>query len=206
MESNRYQPIEGPTAWNGAEISRSDEWIYLLSAEERDAIERLASEVRKSGKSYEQIERDKVTLGALAPAVRSWRETLHSGRGFVLIRGLPVEHLSQADAAAIYWAIGLHLGTPVPQNFQGELLTSVRDTGADPNDPSTRLYKTRAEQDFHTDGADIIGLLCLQTSKRGGESRIVSSVSVYNEIVHRRPELAPVLFENFYWHYFEPNM
>jgi hypothetical protein len=86
------------------------------------------------------------------------------------------------------------------------LLTDIRDTGADPNDPSTRLYKTRAEQDFHTDGADIIGLLCLKTSKSGGESRIVSSVSVFNEVLRRRPELAPLLFEDFYWHYFEPQM
>jgi hypothetical protein len=73
---------------------------------------------------------------------------------------------------AAYWTIGLHLGVPVPQNLSGELLTDIRDTGANPDDPSTRLYKTRAEQDFHTDGADI----------------------------------APLLFENFYWHYFEPHM
>ena len=70
---------------------------------------------------------------------------------------------------------GLQLGSPVPQNFQGELLTDIRDTGDDPADPSTRLYKTRAEQDFHTDGADVIGLLCLQRAKRGGESRLASA-------------------------------
>src|SRR5262245_18113050 len=122
MASTRFEPIEGPTAWTGAKLSRSDEWIYSLSAEETAAIERLASELRNSGTSYQQIERDKVTLGALAPAVRAWREALHRGRGFVLIRGLPVERLSEADAAAVYWTIGLHLGTPVPQNFHGELL------------------------------------------------------------------------------------
>jgi len=138
--------------------------------------------------------------------VRRWRDTLHRGRGFVLVRGLPVERMTPDDAAAVYWVLGLHLGAPVPQNFSGELLTDIRDTGADPGDPSTRLYKTRAEQDFHTDGADIIGLLCLKTSKSGGESRIVSSVAVYNEVLRRRPDLAPLLFENFYWHYFEPHM
>ena len=79
-------------------------------------------------------------------------------------------------------------------------------TGADPSDPSTRLYKTRAEQDFHTDGADIIGLLCLRGSKHGGESRIVSSVTVVNEVFRRDPALVPVLFRDFYWHYFEPHM
>ena len=110
------------------------------------------------------------------------------------------------DAVAAYWALGLHLGSPVPQNFSGEVLTHVRDTGADPTAPSTRLYKTRAEQDFHTDGADVIGLLCLRGAKRGGESRIVSSISVVNAIGKKRPELVPVLFRDFYWHYFEPEM
>jgi hypothetical protein len=114
--------------------------------------------------------------------------------------------MSDEEAALAYWALGLHLGTPVPQNFLGETLVDIRDTGADPSAPSTRLYKTRAEQDFHTDGADIIGLLCLRTSKRGGESRIVSSVTVFNEILRRRPDLAPVLFRDFHWHYFEPQM
>jgi hypothetical protein len=114
--------------------------------------------------------------------------------------------MSFDDAVAAYWALGLHLGTPVPQNFSGEVLTHVRDTGADPTDPSTRLYKTRAEQDFHTDGADVIGLLCLRGAKQGGESRIVSSISVVNAIGKKRPELVPVLFRDFYWHYFEPEM
>jgi hypothetical protein len=94
----------------------------------------------------------------------------------------------------------------VPQNFAGETLTDVRDTGADPADPSTRLYKTRAEQDFHTYGADVIGLLCLRGAKTGGASRIVSSVTVVNEIRRRHRALAPVLFDDFYWHYFEPHM
>jgi Taurine catabolism dioxygenase TauD, TfdA family len=195
-------PIQGPAAWTGAELGRTDEWIYPLSDAERDEVVRLG----RTGKPREQITRDDVRLEALAPAVREWRETLECGRGFVLIRGLPVERLSHAEAALAYWALGLHLGTPVPQNFQGELLTDVRDTGADPNDPSTRLYRTRAEQDFHTDGADIIGLLCLKTARSGGQSRIVSSVTVFNEILRRRPELAPVLFRDFYWHYFEPHM
>src|SRR4029078_13582378 len=101
---------------------------------------------------------------------------------------------------AAYWAIALHLATPMSTNFSGELLTDIRDTGADPTDPSTRLYKTRAEQDFHTDGADIMRLLCLRGAKRGGESRIVSSVTVVNEIARRTPELVPVLFEPSAWH------
>ncbi|HYC56327.1 MAG TPA: TauD/TfdA family dioxygenase [Candidatus Binatia bacterium] len=197
-------PIPGPAAWTGSQLRNTDEWIHRLSTAEVAAAERIASAL--AGRSLASVTREDVDLEALGPAVRSWREALHRGRGFVLVRGLPVESLGKDGAAAVYWVIGLHLGTPVPQNFLGEHLTDIRDTGADPSDPATRLYKTRAEQDFHTDGADIIGLLCLRTSRSGGESRIVSSVSVFNEVLRRRPDLAAVLFQDFYWHYFEPQM
>ena len=199
-------PIDVPAAWRGPQLARSDEWIYRLSDGEIADVERVVAALRRAGVAREQLQRDAVRFDSLAPAIEDWRDTLARGRGFVLVRGLPVERMSAEDAALAYWTIGLQLGTPVPQNFQGEMLTAVRDVGADPNDPSTRLYKTRAEQDFHTDGADIIGLLCLRTAKRGGESRIVSSVSVYNEVLRRRPDLAAVLFADFYWHYFEPEM
>jgi hypothetical protein len=199
-------PVEGPAAWRGPELAKRDEWIYSLSGREIAEIERLVAELRRTGKARDQIVRDDVRLDALAPAVRAWRDALGRGRGFVLVRGLPVGRMSDDDAALAYWALGLHIGSPVPQNFAGETLVAVRDTGADPTAPSTRLYKTRAEQDFHTDGADVIGLLCLRTSKRGGESRIVSSVTVFNEVLRRRPDLAPVLFRDFYWHYHEPQM
>jgi len=53
----------------------------------------------------------------------------------------------------------------VPQNFLGETLVHVRDTGADPP-PEHPAVQDPVEQDFHTDAADIIGLLCLRTPKR----------------------------------------
>jgi len=205
-QTKKLTPIDGRAAWRGPELARSDEWIHRLSAGEIADIERVVADLRRLGTPREQLTAAAVAFAALRPALNAWREELARGRGFLLVRGLPVERMSPDDAALAYWAIGLQLGTPVPQNFQGEMLTSVRDVGADPNDPSTRLYKTRAEQDVHTDGADIIGLLCLRTAKRGGESRIVSSVSVFNEVLRRRPDLATVLFNDFYWHYFEPEM
>jgi hypothetical protein len=204
MKEERMQPVTGASAWYGRDLARSDEWVHHLSRAEIDDLLRVVAAVRRTPR--DQVGAADVPLDALAPAMAAWRETLRRGRGFVLIRGLPLERMSSEDAALAYWALGLHLGTPAPQNFLGETLVDIRDTGADPNDPSTRLYKTRAEQDFHTDGADIIGLLCLRTSKSGGASRIVSSVTVFNEVLRRRPDLAPVLFRDFYWHYFEPQM
>ncbi len=196
--------IAGPAAWRGGDLAQRNDWIHPLTADEVAGLEDWAS--RLHGRPFDAIRRDDAPAGALAPALAGWRAALAHGRGFVLIRGLPVDRLSADDAARVYWALGLHLGSPVPQNLAGELLTDVRDTGADPGDPGTRLYRTRAEQDFHTDGADIIGLLCLRTARRGGESRIVSSVTVYNEVLRQRPDLAALLFQDFYWHYHEPQL
>lgn len=99
--------------------------------------------------------------------------------------------------------LGLSLGTLASQNAAGDLLGHVRDTGADPSDPAVRLYKTREAQPFHTDGADVIGLLCLRPAKRGGVSRIVSSLSVVEEIQRKRPDLAPLLFQPFHFDFNE---
>jgi hypothetical protein len=122
---------------------------------------------------------------------------LESGRGFLLVRGVPVERYGERDATLAYWGLGLHLGRPVTQNAAGDLLGHVRDVGIERRDPTVRLYKTRERLGFHTDGADLIGLLCLRPAKSGGTSRIASSAAIYNEILRRRPDLVPVLYQPF---------
>jgi hypothetical protein len=57
---------------------------------------------------------------------------------------------------------------------------------------------TRAEMRFHTDPSHYVGLLCLQEAKSGGESRVVSSITMYNEILRERPDLVAVLCQDFY--------
>ncbi|APR82541.1 Hypothetical protein A7982_07890 [Minicystis rosea] len=208
MESLSPALFDSPAAFRGADLaSRADAFTHVLSSDELGAIERLVERLERIGKPASALTRDDALLEEdLARAVATWRKALAHGLGFVLVRGLPVHQMSEEEATLAYWALGVHLGTPAPQNIQGELLTHVRDTGADPGLPSTRLYTTRAEQDFHTDGADIIGLLCLRTARSGGLSRIVSSIAVIDAVHTRRPDLARVLFEDFPWHYHETGM
>ncbi len=91
------------------------------------------------------------------------------------------------------------MGDQVPQNRDGDLLGHVRDTAEIATNLNVRLYKTTKRQDFHTDGSDIVGLLCLRRAKSGGLSQIASSHMVFNEILNQRPELVPLLFEPMYW-------
>jgi hypothetical protein len=60
-----------------------------------------------------------------------------------------------------------------------------------------RYYQTTRQLEYHTDSCDIVGLLCLKTARHGGESRIVSSVTLFNEMLRRRPDLLPELFHAF---------
>ena len=145
------------------------------------------------------MSRDDFPLPLLAPAVDAWLATLQRGRGFVNVRGVPVEGRPLDDCEWMYWGLGLHLGSAVSQNAAGDLLGHVRDTGADADDPAVRLYKTRVELGFHSDGADVVGLLCLRQGKEGGALRLVSTASLYNELLRRRADLVPLLYEPFYW-------
>jgi hypothetical protein len=99
------------------------------------------------------------------------------------------DRLSQAMAAAIFCGIGSHLGRARSQNAAGHILGHVRDKGADPNDPNTRIYQTAARQTFHTDSADAVGLLCLREAMEGGDSLLVSVETIYNRMRAARPDL-----------------
>ncbi|HEX9260679.1 MAG TPA: TauD/TfdA family dioxygenase, partial [Acidimicrobiales bacterium] len=113
--------------------------------------------------------------------------------------GFPIDVLTEAETELAYAGLGAHLGRPVGQNKAGDLLTHIRDERLPPGDTKVRLYRTSERQDFHTDGADIIGLLCLHKARSGGESRIVSSAAVYNEILRLRPDLLEVLYQPMFW-------
>lgn len=190
--------IDGPSAWIGAELRRHPEqWTYRLSAEEIGEIEAATASARARGLAIAEIRRADFPLPRLGPALDGMREEVLNGRGFVLIRGLPVAGRPLADSAAAYWGIGMYFGDARSQNARGHLLGHVRDLGLATTDPNVRTYQTTERQHFHTDSCDIVGLLCLKTAKSGGLSSIVSSTAIYNAMATRRPDLVPRLFRPF---------
>lgn len=170
--------------------------IELDAAEQRE-LSRIAAAIEREGAGLAAEPRVHETLWRVTDASR---RLLSLGPGVALLRGVPVDGFKRDTLARLFTWIGTALGVPAPQNFDGELITDIRDTGADPTDPEVRLYRTRAEQDFHTDGADLIGLLSLHPAASGGVSQVVSSVRVFRQIAERRPELAPMLLEPWHFH------
>ena len=191
--------IDSPAAWYGRDLQKDDSWIEHLSAAEIDELLGAVEQVNARGISMLEMKLEDFPLPTLAPRLRDLARELDHGRGFWLLRGLPIDNLSERDAAFAYWGMGLHLGSPVSQNARGHLLGHVTDEGLDfTKDSSARGYQTRLRLPYHTDGSDVVGLLCLQPSKSGGASSIASSTSAYNEVLKRRPDLAHLWFEDWY--------
>jgi hypothetical protein len=185
--------ITGPSAWIGAELAkRPEEWTYQLSPSEIAELE--AATTRNRGRDIAAITRADFPLPTLGPALERLRDDVLNGRGFVLVRGLPVEGRQIEESAAAYWGIGTYFGSARSQNAKGHVLGHVRDMGLSSKDPNVRIYQTTERQNFHTDSCDVVSLLCLKTAKSGGLSSLTSSMSVYNAMATRYPELVGRLF------------
>ena len=191
-------PVEGPSAWIGAELARNpDAWTYRLCPAEIAEIETATADVRAQNLDIAAIRRTDFPLPTLGPALDRLREEVINGRGFVLMRGLPVENRPIAESATAYWGIGTYFGSARSQNAMGHMLGHVRDLGLSSSDPRVRIYQTTERQNFHTDSCDIVALLCLKTAKSGGLSSLTSSMSIYNAMAAQRPDLLRRLFTPF---------
>jgi hypothetical protein len=186
--------VTGPSAWIGTDLARRpDEWTYRLSPNEIAEIETATARVL--GRDIATIARVDFLLPALGPILDRLRDDVLNGRGFVLLRGLPVEGRTIEESATAYWGIGTYFGNARSQNAKGHVLGHVRDLGLSSRDPNVRIYQTTERQNFHTDSCDIVSLLCLKTAKSGGLSSLTSSMSVYNAMAQRHPDLVWRLFQ-----------
>ena len=179
--------VRDRSVWYGAKATDKTDWIEEISTDQ-------IGEVEAAVQKFEQIG-EEILLPTLAPRLKEILDEVLNGRGFVLIRRLPVERWTRRQAAIAFLIIGAQLGNLRMQNAEGHLLGHVRDLGRSSDDPNTRIYQTRERQTFHTDSCDVVGLLCLQTAKSGGLSSLVSSTTIFNEMRRSRPDLLRMLME-----------
>jgi hypothetical protein len=193
-------PVTTAAAWRGDRLSRTDDWIYRLSGAQIDELEQLGTRFVHENPDLRTVTSQQYPLVACADAVRSWGTDVDYGRGFVLVRGLRTELYSDRLSAAIYYVLGLHMGDPIRQNEMGDLVDHVYATSEKTmDDPTALSSKVRDKLVYHSDSSDIVALMCLRPAKAGGLSCLVSGAEIYNEILRRRPDLAPLLLEPFHW-------
>ena len=191
-------PIESAAAWYGPDLSADpDQWTYELTDSESTEVHDAVTQLVQAGTSLEGVTRDNFPLPTLAPQITRWRQDIMDGPGLKLIRGLPTQDWSYEEICYAFWGMGHHLGIPGAQNPDNELLGHVKDYGESADNPFVRLYRTASHIRYHCDACDIVGLLCLQPAAEGGQSRLVSTVTLFNELLRAHPELVSRVCEPF---------
>src|SRR5260370_5730544 len=99
--------------------------------------------IKAAGVGLEGLQREHFEVPSLRPVVEEIRRQIEDGRGFVLLRRLPVEDYSKDELGLIFWGIGTHLGRGLSQSVRGDLLRHVKDFSRE--DPGAPPYPNNQE-------------------------------------------------------------
>jgi hypothetical protein len=182
------------SAWRGADLTDPAAWTYVLTASDCAELRRAMDACSQRGLTGTDIALADFPLPTLSAKIGAWAEEINNGRGFLLVRGLPKDEYTDEEVRSVFWGVGLHMGLAVSQNSYGDMLGDVYDQGVKMGSGRVRGYRTKEKLMFHTDRADLVGLLCVHPSKSGGLSSLSSSTRVFHEILAHHPEyLAPLM-------------
>jgi len=187
-------------AWTADRFADPASYTVTLGDGERRRLLGAVSAWRDRGPQtpVETLGRDALPLGSLDARLEALYEEVRAGRGFVVIGGLPVDDVSLEDFTAAVWAIGTRFGTALSQSAAGELIGHVIDATAE--DPTPRMFRSNLELRAHNDITAMLSLACWHTSKSGGESVLVSGVTVHDAIERRAPHLLEPLYRGYHYH------
>lgn len=191
--------VEGPASWLAADLEASTDWWHTFTDPEIGEVHAALEHARTGDPDLDlaRLTPDDFPLPTVARLVESIRHQLVDGKGVMICAGFPVDRYAPQELRAIWFGLSQHVGTPVAQSWRGDVLGDVRDLGTGIEGRAGRGYTSNAELRFHSDTADVTALFFLQRAKRGGDTRLASSVAVHNEIARRRPDLLEVLYQPF---------
>jgi hypothetical protein len=191
-------PIDHPSAWKVADFKSPPDYTIELNAAQLADIKRAVGRINDAGLTLDDLQREHFEVPSLQPAIAEIRHQIEDGRGFVVVRRLPVEDYSKDELGMIFWGIGTHLGHGLSQSVLGDRLGHVKDFSRE--DPLARAYRNKQELSPHTDSADLVGLICLRNAAEGGISRITSAVSVHNAMLKEHPDYLEQLYLGYVRH------
>ena len=184
-------------AWKAASFKSSADYSLKLSEAEQAEIVAAVRALPDKGRPQD-AGTDAFAMASLSPRLQAAYEDVRSGRGFVVIRGLPVDHLNKDEFVAAVWGIGQHFGNALSQNTGGDLIGHVVDATAE--DATPRMYRSNLELRPHNDITAMISLACWHKSETGGASVIVSAVTVHEALCKDHPEVLSSLYRGFHYH------
>lgn len=193
--------VTDATAWKGPDLQNDTSWIYHLDAADIEDLEYACEHVKREELRWGEFTKEQFPLPRLSAKLADIDKQIRHGRGFVVIRGLPLNKYDNEQTRTLYWGLGAHLGQIISHNVKGDTMAPVTDLALKNDDPNRRNNTTNQILDPHTDLADVVMLLCIEKAKEGGISSLSSSVAIHNEILKNHPEYLEVLYDGFYHDY-----
>jgi hypothetical protein len=192
------QPVTDRSAWRGADLRDDTSWYWNLPAAAIRDFDAALEKLARTKVPLIEMTRADMPLPSIERELAAVVDEFENGRGFIVIRGLPLDRYTDDQVARIFWGLGRYIGDPISQNAQGDLLGHVKDVGGlSYGAKNVRGYQTTAELTFHNDNCDVVGLLCFRKARAGGVSRIASATTIYNEVLARHPEYLDVLYRGY---------
>jgi hypothetical protein len=196
MQTQSPRVLEPAAEWRRGEVADPATYTEVLDASDLAELDAALRTAKAKSDDMLRITKEDFPLGALSARLRRVENDLIDGRGFSVIRGLPRDRYDNDDMCLLYWGIGAHLGKPWAQNKYGHVLGDVTDQGKRLDDPTTRGNELGSiALPYHSDGSDLVGLMCLQTGIEGGVSTVCNALAIHNDMVRHAPELAAALYE-----------
>src|SRR6266508_1181481 len=195
-----YEHASSSFAWKASSFKNPADYLVELTSGDRGEMLAALEAFERSGRlsPVHALRKTDFRFDGLRKKLERGYAEVRSGKGFVVLRGLPFEGLSLERFTACAWGAGLHFGRALSQNAQGELVTSVIDATAE--DATPRMYRSNLELRPHSDITAMISLACWHKSASGGASIIVSGVTVHDAIRERAPQLLEPLYRGYHYH------
>jgi hypothetical protein len=198
--NSTYEHASASFAWTASSFTSPSDYLVELTRNDRGKMLAAIETLERNGRlaPVQALTKGDFRFGGLGGKLDRGYDEVRSGKGFVVLRGLPFEGLSLDQFTACAWGVGLHFGRALSQNAQGELVTSVIDATAE--DATPRMYRSNLELRPHSDITAMISLACWHKSQSGGASIIVSGVTVHDAIRARAPQLLEPLYRGYHYH------
>ncbi|KAL4916767.1 hypothetical protein BDW62DRAFT_211736 [Aspergillus aurantiobrunneus] len=199
------QKLISGLAWDGKDLARVYDWNYHLTEDDLKEVEDALQHFKALNVPLGLVNQETFPLPKLHDVLRSISKEVHRGRGFKVVRGVPVDQHTREENIIIYAGITSHIA-PVrgrqDSSWQGKpadvVLAHITDLSrkVDTKTIKAPAYTTE-KQVFHTDAGDVVTLFALEEAAEGGQSYLSSSWQVYNELARTRPDLVHTLAEQW---------
>ena len=191
------QTVNDLSSWRGPKMNSSMEWLYTIGKDEISDLKSALQRVKAQNIPLLQITKEDFSLPCLSKKLQRILNDVQHGRGFAVLRGIPIHQFSESDNEIIAWGIGTYLGRAISQNSNGDLLGHVFDHGVHMHTERVRGYMTPDHLRFHSDRCDLVALACIRKARDGGLSRLVSMTALHDEILATRPDLLEPFYRGF---------